>query len=178
MKMRFFFVVSVILAASIAAAAQVKTVTNSDLIKYRLERVMAEKELRENFAKLGFSSPAELARRNAESAKETQELSTKLRSERLIREQAAAEIERQRAEQARYAAYIKTQTYSRPVEYNYWNYSGYGYGYGYDYGYGWPVRPPRANGITWRADGSGVVYEPGGRSSNIWTPVIGPGRRW
>ena len=169
-------VLCVVFSFSAVARPQAKTVTNSDLVKYRQDRVKAEKELRENYAKLGFSSPEEFDRRNIQSAKETQELAARLRTERLILEQAAAEIERLRSEQARYAAYIRSQTFSRPVQDNYTNYSNY---WSYDYGYGWPgQRPQRPSGIVWRADASGVVYEPGGRSSNIYTPVIRPGRRW
>ena len=172
MKMRCLFLVSIILVAVMSAAAQVKTVTNSDLVKYKQERVKAEKELRENYAKLGFSSPEEFDRRNTQSAKETQELSARLRAERLIREQAAAEIEQRRAEQSRYDAYIRSLSNSRPAQDNYVNY------WGYSYGNSWPGWFPRSRGPAWRADASGVVYEPGGRSSNIWTPVFGPGRRW
>lgn len=72
-----------------------QTVTNADLEKYRFERLKAEAELRENYTQLGFPSPEERARRDAESVKAAAELSAKLRAERLERER----IEAARAQQ-------------------------------------------------------------------------------
>ena len=171
MKMRIVFVICFSVAAVSMAAAQGRTVTNADLARYANERIRAERDLRENYAKLGFSSPEEIERRNASDAKERAELAARLRQERLTSERAMAELEQRRAEQARYGAYIRSRSYIRwPQD----NYPGF---WVYSYGFGGYVSPPNLHGPAWRADASGVVYEPGGRSSHIWTPVFGPRRR-
>ncbi|MBK9216807.1 MAG: hypothetical protein IPM59_14650 [Chloracidobacterium sp.] len=87
---------SLALMASVAGYGQTPTVTNIDLEKYRAQRIKAEADLRENYERLGFPSPEERARRDAESAKAVAELSTKLRAARLERER----IEAARREQS------------------------------------------------------------------------------
>ena len=62
MKKRLLFVLCSIFVAANLTAAQTKTVTNSDLEKYRQKRLQAERDYRENYAKLGFPSPEELER--------------------------------------------------------------------------------------------------------------------
>ncbi len=164
MKKRIVFLICFSLAAVGLAAAQGRTVTNADLEKYAQERIKAERNLRENYAKLGFASPEERARRNAADAKEREELSARLRQERLERERAAAEVEQLRVQQARYDAYIRSLAYGSQQQDYYPGYAIYGYGRnrGVRLGYG----------QAWRADASGVVYEPGGRPSNIYAPTV------
>lgn len=126
MKIRILFLVFIITAGTGAAFAQGKTVTNDDLSKYKQERVKAEAELRNNYAKLGFPSPEERERRNAESTKEMVELSARLRSERLERER----IEAQNAANAQYSAALLRALQPRDtVEYSSPSYLG-GYYYG------------------------------------------------
>lgn len=67
-----------LLSASFSGFAQTKTITNADLEKYRQKRLLAEKELRENYEKLGFPSPQELARQNERSRRELLELANML----------------------------------------------------------------------------------------------------
>ena len=86
--------VAVVLMAVPAVFGQTKTVDNFTLDKYKQQRLAAEKDLRENYAKLGFPSPEELERRRQESEDEKAELLDKLREERLERER--IELERQR----------------------------------------------------------------------------------
>ena len=115
MKIRILVLVFFIISAAAAAFAQGKTVTNADLSKYKQERVRAEAELRNNYAKLGFASPEERARRDAESTKETLELSARLRNERLERER----IDAQNAANAQYeAALLRELQPQRTVEYS------------------------------------------------------------
>ena len=164
MKMRFLFLVFIISATTLSAAAQAKTVTNSDLVKYKQERVAGEKELRENYAKLGFSSPDELARRNAQSAKETAELSAKLRQERLSRER--IEAERFANEQYTRSIVLTTQL-SQPQYFNqsYWPYFG---------GQNWyPI-----NRISYQQPGyfAGGQFWPTGSRTPL-QPMFAPGRR-
>jgi hypothetical protein len=51
------------LAASVVVSAQTRTVTNNDLKKYKTERERAERELREDYQRLGLPSPEERAAR-------------------------------------------------------------------------------------------------------------------
>ncbi len=86
--MKQLFILSFILIAAITAFAQTKTITNADLEKYKQERLAAEREYRENYARLGFPSPEELAKRNEQSQRELSEYSARLRQERLAEEYA------------------------------------------------------------------------------------------
>jgi hypothetical protein len=90
MKKRILLMLSLIFSIALTALAQTKTVTNSDLEKFREKRLAAEKDYRENYAKLGFPSPQELARRIAEDERRLQETSARLEAERTARERADA----------------------------------------------------------------------------------------
>ena len=67
------------------AFAQAKTVTNADLEKYRQKREAGERNLKVYYAKKGMTE-ADVAKQEAENAKAREELSARLRSERLERE--------------------------------------------------------------------------------------------
>lgn len=121
------FVFCFIAATAAVGSAQSKTITNADLEKYRQERVKAQVDLRDNYARLGFPSPEERERRNAQSAKEAEELSARLKQEELTRERleaerSAAEI---RAGQFYYRAPQQTQVlpsyYDNVYTYYWWN---------------------------------------------------------
>lgn len=79
-----------VLIAGVAGHAQTPTMTNGSLEKYRSERLKAQADLRENYERLGFPSPEERARRDAESGNAAAELTAKLRAERLERERIEA----------------------------------------------------------------------------------------
>lgn len=102
MKQKLLFAFCIILGSSVFVGLQTRLVTNADLEKFKLERLKAEAEYRENYARWGFPSPEELDRRREQSRVESEALSVKLRSERLERER--TEAERQAREQ-RAAAY-------------------------------------------------------------------------
>ena len=170
---KLMFACSFTLVFAAVACSQTRLVTNADLEKYRQKRVSAEKELNENYAKLGFESPDIRAKRNAQSTQEMIALSDRLRTQVLARELAAAEAERQRAEQARYDAIIRALAAERmqPVENSGFLYNGF-------YHQGWNRWPRQQTGGAWRAGGGGLVYEPGGKSSFIWNaPIVSPGPR-
>lgn len=76
---------SLIFVTANLAVAQTKTVTNSDLEKHRQKRLAAERDYRENYEKLGFPSPEELARQIEQDKKERSELAERLRKEDLER---------------------------------------------------------------------------------------------
>lgn len=123
MKKRCLFLVFIILAAVTGAAAQAKTITNADLTKYQQERINAEAEYRENYARLGFPSPEELERRREQSRIETEQLSAKLRAERLMSERIEAE---QRTNERLAAAYYRSLQAEREPQYSaplyFWSY--------------------------------------------------------
>ncbi|HEV7699926.1 MAG TPA: hypothetical protein VGO43_06835 [Pyrinomonadaceae bacterium] len=77
-----------------ALAQARRTVTNADLDRYRQSRVLAERELREDYARLGFPSPEEMQRRELESQAQTANLVERLKNERIERER--LELERSR----------------------------------------------------------------------------------
>ena len=91
MKIRFLFLVFIILAGAMSAWAQSRTITNAGLESYRQQRLDNEKYYRENYERLGLPSPEEIDRRNEDSAKELAELSNKLRTEELERERIASQ---------------------------------------------------------------------------------------
>ena len=134
MKIRSLGLVFLFLAAAAMVSAQ-KTLTNADLERYRADRMRAEDQLRQDYARKGIT-PEEVAQRNKESQKEMIELSAKLRAERLAEERLAAE--RLAAEQAAAASRQAAGSQFIYQDPYYWGgYGSYGYGgYGYGYGYG------------------------------------------
>lgn len=115
-----FFVVLIATGIGGSAFAQTRTVTNADLEKFRQERLKAEKDYRENYARLGMPSPEELRRRAEQSSKETSELAARLRADELERERLNAERARQ-AGQFGNVVILNTPTrqYSSPYFYAY-----------------------------------------------------------
>lgn len=82
MKLRPLFVlVSIFVFAGVAAAQ--RTVTNADLARYKEQRVRAEADLRQNYMRLGFPSPEELARREGERDRVRDELAARLRQQNI-----------------------------------------------------------------------------------------------
>ena len=86
--------IAMFVAAVPAVFGQSRTVDNFTLDKYKQQRLAAEKDLRENYAKLGFPSPEEIERQREKDEDEKAELLDKLREERLERERIALERER------------------------------------------------------------------------------------
>jgi hypothetical protein len=91
MIQKLLFVFCFMAATAAICFSQTRTVTNSDLEKYRRDRIKAETDLRENYTRLGFPSPEERARRDAQAAKEREELAARLQREELERERLEAE---------------------------------------------------------------------------------------
>lgn len=120
-----FFVVFLSAAAAGSVVGQTRTVTNADLEKFRQERLKAEKDYRENYARLGFPSPEELQRRQEQSSKETSELAAKFRAE--AREQQRLDAERKRSSQYGNVLLLNTPRpgYSSPYFYSYPIYGNY-----------------------------------------------------
>lgn len=162
MKRKFcsvFVLNLVILTCFGVGFGQTRTITNADLEKYKQRRVQAEKDLQEFYRRLGLS-PEELARREAAEAKEREELSLKLRQLRLEREQMEALRERIYLPQVNVVL-----PQSRGIDYSTF------------FLYGNRLYPnsrlwyrPYSGGVQWRATPFGIIYEPGGYSSNVWPP--------
>lgn len=168
MKKRLLFILCVIFGVSAVTFAQVKTVTNTDLEKFKQKRLQAEKDYRENYARLGFPSPEELEKQREHDAQKRAELSRRLEIENLEREQMRRE-EQYRQQHNEIMRYTTTQPvsganngnvfYSSPFygAYPYFGYSGYGYFYGGRFGY---KRALRRGGNFYDPVTPGTVYPP------------------
>lgn len=158
MTQKLFFVFCFIAATAAICVGQGRTVTNIDLEKYRQDRIKAETDLRVNYARLGFQSPDERARRNAQAAKEAEELSARLKREELELERLDAERTAAENRAAQYYYRNPRQTQIQPQFYD----SGYTY-------YWWNgrrYRTPRAN-FSYQQPGyfAGGMFIPTGPST-------------
>ncbi len=128
MKQRSLFIFCLVTVTAGVAGAQTASITNADLEKYRHDRLKGERDYAENYGAMGFPSPAERNRRIAESRSETEQLSARLRAERL-------ELERldafRHAESMRAAAQQRQQVYVEQNSQGGW--PGYGWSYGTPY---------------------------------------------
>ncbi|HXG84229.1 MAG TPA: hypothetical protein VNI84_09395 [Pyrinomonadaceae bacterium] len=191
MKKRLLFILCLFSLASGAAVAQTKTVTNKDLEKFRQKRLQAERDYRENYAKLGFPSPEELKRQREQDRKELAELAERIRQENLEREKIQSEAEYRQARIEALQSNSGSQSDNRGAYrgggyysggyvglYPFYGYSGYGYSNRYfNNGYRRNVfgrrtgnfyDPPR------RITRPGIRFNGGGIRVNIRT---GSGRR-
>ena len=135
MKKRILLLIGLIFISANAVAAQTRAVTNEDLEVYRQKRLAAERDLRENYERLGFPSPAEMQKQIERSNAEGSALSARLEAEKLQRDQ--LDLERQRAEADARSRNQQSQTESnRRYENNYYpSYSLNGF-YGFpNFGY-------------------------------------------
>src|SRR5688572_19744694 len=89
------------LTLAVTSFGQVRTVTNSTLSKFQQKRLAAERDYRENYARMGFPSPEELDRQRAEDMAATIELSQQLKQDRLERDRLALEERQHELEIAR-----------------------------------------------------------------------------
>jgi len=113
MKKRLMFILCLSFIATVSAAAQNRTVTNSDLEKFRQKRLEAQRDYRENYARLGFPSPEELEKQIEQSRRERAELSTRIRAENLERERLNVERQRIEAESRRDNFQPPTENYQQ-----------------------------------------------------------------
>lgn len=151
MKRSILFLVCFIFGARVFSFGQTKSVTNAELEKFKQQRLKADKEYRENYERLGLPSPEELERRREESQKEMEELSAKLRAERLERERIEAEQEAARMSYLNSQSGVVVEPSYVPFYSSYVPFENYDLGYGYPYyyrGHRYPYRRFRPRGQT------------------------------
>lgn len=85
-------IVGFVLSFAAVGFGQTRTVTNTTLEKYQQRRIAAERELRENYARLGFPSPEELEKQREADMDARLKLAEQLRQARLDKER--LELER------------------------------------------------------------------------------------
>jgi len=181
-----FVVIS--LCAATDAQRAVRTVTNADLAKHRDQRLAAERDYRDNYAQMGFPSPDELAADRERDLADRLQLAEQLRQARLEKERIEIAERRLNLDADRLAFERDVQEAQDRSEL-YYGYSGFGIYGGYDglgfggynnFGFGDRFRgrrpfPHSSGGLfglpTYRATPVGVIFEPGSRSSQIWSPV-------
>lgn len=128
MNKRLLFILVLSFTAFVSASAQERrTVTNDDLEKFRQKRLAAERDLRENYQRLGFPSPEELEKQIEQSSRERSELAARLRAENLEREQ--LELQRRRAENEARSFNLQIQNYGAGADDNFYNYPWTGGGF-------------------------------------------------
>lgn len=132
MKMRLLFILVLSFVAASSTFAQKRTVTNENLEKFRQKRLAAERDLRENYEKLGFPSPEELQRQIEQSRIERENLSARLRAENLERER--IDLERQIAENEARNNALQSPAQNYPVYQNDNSFGSAPYGF-----YGFPT---------------------------------------
>ncbi|HXF43847.1 MAG TPA: hypothetical protein VNK26_08910 [Pyrinomonadaceae bacterium] len=140
--------------------SQTKTVTNADLEKFRQRRLAAEKQLDDYYKSIGLTRE-DIEKQQAAEQKEREELALKLKSLRLAKEQAEAELESALASSQPQQNYIYMQQPPLYAEF---------YLYGNRLYRNVPIWNRPYGQVYWRATPGGVVYEPGSRSSYIWMP--------
>lgn len=164
MKGKLLFILfSIFLTANaVLAQSSVKTITNSDLEKFRQERLQGEKELRENYRELGFLSPEEQAKQDEQDAIERSELAERLRQERLERDA----IEQEAQADSQYV--VETQYYDSGAYYNSGYYRPYIYSSGYPNFYYYPNNSFRRvkRGNNWFRELRGTR-----RGGNYYPPI-------
>ncbi|MDQ2745734.1 MAG: hypothetical protein M3T96_00530 [Acidobacteriota bacterium] len=153
MRNRILVLIGMLFMAANLGMAQKRAITNEDLEKYRQKRLAAEKDLRENYERLGFPSPEELQKQLDRSSAERSKLSARLEAENLRRAQ--MDLERQRAE---------TEVNSRVQQYQVENNQGFQNGYfsksGYsNYGYGGFLSFPNYGSGVYNRGNRGGFYD-------------------
>lgn len=121
MKKQILLSIGLIFISANAIVAQNRVVTNDDLEKYRQKRLAAERDLRENYERLGFPSPEEMQKQEEKSRAERSVLAARLETENLQRDQ--LNFERQRAEAEARSRNSQSQTPNYQNDY----FSNFGY---------------------------------------------------
>ena len=123
-----------ILVSIVTVGAQTRTVTNSDLEKFKQERLKAEEDYRKNYGRLGMPSPEEIEKNNERRRREFDEYSNELRARREAEESSIIDranlVRSQLASvnsQLLYLRGIRGTAFSQPAVY--WSFAFQSYGY-------------------------------------------------
>ncbi len=175
MKRKILFILCVVFIAVSFVSAQnaKKVVTNADLDRFKQKRLQAEKDLRENYEKLGFPSPEELEIQRKASDIERKRVAEKLRRERLEREQLRLEQQYLQSQNMPDIYLIQNSTRNRsyPYFYNYApRYFGKRFRQNYDFPLGGGYFGPTFN------PNQGVRINTTGIQINTLTPIRPPVR--
>jgi hypothetical protein len=137
MKKQIVVFLSLIFSVASVVFAQTKTVTNKDLEKFRQKRLQAERDYRQNYERLGFPSPEELEKNRIEDQKNLIEFSQQLQFQRLEREAAQAEAEKQAlwAQNQYLQSLVNDSNYQSSGFYTGYSPDNYGYFNSYRSGY-------------------------------------------
>lgn len=161
MKKRLLFILCLFFVWENSAAAQTKSVTNKDLEKFRQKRVQTEREYRENYGKLGFPSPEELEKQNAESRRQLSELSQQIEAENADNqtsfEERASVLRSQIASVEAQINYLRGELNRQPRQ-NLFFSSGFYQTYAGGYSTNFPIR---RGGYVGGARSSGYSLSPG-----------------
>lgn len=164
---RITFLLVVLVGGVAFADAQGRRVTNAELEKFKVKRLAAEQDLRENYARLGFPSPEEMEKQRAQEAKERMELFESLQAARLERERIEVERLQAAAELAR-AEQPTIVVEGRDDDGYYYGYSSFGFGGGFGNRFPWRSKFPFRGGFFkndgYRIGGGLVIYDSGGSS--------------
>ncbi len=127
MKTKLLFILILSFITTLTVTAQTRTVTNDDLEKFRQNRLAAERELRENYERLGFPSPAELEKQIEQSNRERSELAERLRAENLEIERLNLERQRAAIEAGSFNYQNRVPNYSPRSDDYFYNYPSHGF---------------------------------------------------
>jgi hypothetical protein len=121
MKVAIFALI-VGLGSVVGVVAQDLTITNAEIEKFRQKRLAAEREYRENYAKMGFPSPAELEKQLEQDRLDNEKLAARLSQERVERERIEAMRMQAAAQAAAGPQTVITMQQPQQQTYNpYWN---------------------------------------------------------
>ncbi len=104
-----------VLSMAAIGAGQVRTVTNSSLQKFQQKRLAAERDYRENYARMGFPSPEDLDRQREKDMTARLSLVAQLREARLEKER--LELERNNLELDTIRLDIESNSYAPETGY-------------------------------------------------------------
>lgn len=100
------FVVGLVFVLAVTNFGQARTVTNASLAKFQQKRLAAERDYRDNYARMGFPSPEELEKQRDADMAARLELAEQLRQARLEKERLELERRNLDLEAARLEAEI------------------------------------------------------------------------
>jgi hypothetical protein len=120
---------ALLIGLAAVGVAQLPTVTNETLEKYKRERLAALRDYRENYARLGFPSPEELDRQREADMNARIDLADQLRQARLEEEKIALQSRSIDLQADALAIQAEMAYREAPVEQVGGYYGGYGTGY-------------------------------------------------